>query len=126
MELDQILGDKNDFSDGEIEEKSPTASIFNVKNKQRYAKKETRKCYNCGITGHLKATCWRKGNSSQQNNRQQSNIRKKYNNQGRNNQNRRPNNLPGNGGKVNLLDTTDLQGLDLNSSSLQPEKELLL
>ena len=133
IELDQILGDKEDYSDGELESKMPTASVFNIKNKPTTSSKkvETRSCYNCGIKGHLKATCWRKSNSNQRsstrNNARTNNFQKKYNNNDRNYQSRRPSYSPGtNGGKVHLLDTTDLQSLDLNSNSLQPEKELLL
>ena len=56
LELDQILTDKNN-SDDEIDEKSPAASIFNVQNPKMNYKNETRRCFNCGIQGHLKATC---------------------------------------------------------------------
>ena len=59
LELDQILTDKNN-SDDEIDEKSPSASIFNVQNSKMNYKNETRKCFNCGIQGHLKATCRKK------------------------------------------------------------------
>ena len=59
LELDQILTDKNN-SDDEIDEKSPSASIFNVQNPKMNYKNETRRCFNCGIQGHLKATCRKK------------------------------------------------------------------
>ena len=59
LELDQILTDKNN-SDDEIDEKSPSTSIFNVQNSKVNYKTETRRCFNCGIQGHLKATCRKK------------------------------------------------------------------
>ena len=118
IELDQILGDKEDYSDGELDEKSPSASIFNVKNKRMFPKKETRKCYNCGIAGHLKATCCKNRNNSQNNKSgKTNNFQKKNSYYRRNDQNKSPNNPPQNSGKVHMLDTTDLQSLDLNSYS---------
>ena len=134
LELDQILGHKDNDSDGELEAKSPTASIFNVKNPAGNSREETRKCFKCGIKGHLQATCRRKGMGSnykfnkgnfsggkQINNNNRYNYR---NNSGfrQNKQNRKPNSYPGSNEKVQFLDTTELKELDLNSKSLQREK----
>ena len=151
LELDQILTDKNN-SDDEIEEKSPSASIFNVQNSKMKYKNETRRCFNCGIQGHLKATCrkkpmqnyngqnrnfWHKNNNDKNISYRHQNDKNYGNSSYRQNQQssyRNKDNLSQNsentGKPVSFVSTyfDQDQPEDLNSKSLQQEEsqELLL